>query len=82
LLDKHADQWKLTQIGRGYGIFSGSFPVNFPHFPIVPTGGTDQGYGFAFASECHGNSEATGFELLVPKGITVIFALFHVADKP
>ena len=34
-------------------------------------GGTDEGDGFAFAGESHGNSEATGFETFVPKGVTV-----------
>ena len=34
-------------------------------------GGTDEGDGFAVAGECHGNSEATGFKTLVPKGVAI-----------
>jgi hypothetical protein len=35
-------------------------------------GGTDESNGFAVAGKCHGNSEATGFESFVPKGVTVV----------
>ena len=34
-------------------------------------GGTDESNGLAFARECHRNSEASGFEPLVPEGVTV-----------
>jgi hypothetical protein len=33
--------------------------------------GTDESDGFAIAGKCHWNSETTGFEPLVPKGITI-----------
>ena len=34
-------------------------------------GGTDKSDGLAGAGKCHGEPEATGFEPLVPKGVTI-----------